>query len=137
MAKSLGYRVARQFAQALDEGNYPTAQSLLASDCVYDSPSGTLCGPEAIIDSYRNNSEKAHGWFENIEYDSQVIESDDTSATILFIDHLTHSTGKHTYRCQQKITLDSDHLIIKIDHREIEVERRALEGFLTRCGIKL
>ena len=136
MAKSVGHRVARQFAQALDGEDYPTVKSLLAADCVYESPSGMLRGQEDILKSYRENGEQAHHWFGTIAFESQIIKSDDISATILFIDHLTHSKGKHTYRCQQKLQFNSQGKIFKIIHQEIETERQLLDEFFAQCGLE-
>jgi limonene-1,2-epoxide hydrolase len=43
----------KRFATALDDEDYRALESLLAADCRYESPRGTLIGLLAVIGSYR------------------------------------------------------------------------------------
>ena len=45
--------VAQRFAEALDLDDFAAAESLLASECVYEARAGEIMGATAIVNSYR------------------------------------------------------------------------------------
>ena len=92
--------IATRFAAALDAESYDDARLLLADDCVYESPGGTLIGPEAIIASYRNNGEQAASRFDEVKFCSQVERFEDEFA-VTYFDGLRVGDRRHEFRCRQ------------------------------------
>ena len=120
--------IATRFADALDAEAYDDAISLMADDCIYESPDGTLIGPEAIIDSYRGNGERASSRFDEITYRSQVERIGDEFA-VTYFDGLRIGDRQHEFRCRQWLRVNADGRIIAIRHEEITGERERLRAF--------
>ncbi|MBI3243132.1 MAG: nuclear transport factor 2 family protein [Chloroflexi bacterium] len=130
------HQQALAFAARLDANDFEAVKPLLAPDCRYDTTDQALTGPEAILKSYRENSEWAKATLELIDYESRVEESGEETAAVLFADHLTHHGLTHTYRCRQHLTFGPEMTIIRIEHEELPGEREKLDEFFERCGIK-
>jgi hypothetical protein len=118
-------QVAQQFANALDANVFDKAIALLDVNCIYN-----IKGKE-IIDFYR----KADAWckktLDAYKYESSV----DEEGVITFYDHITHSGLKHTHCCKQRITLNNDGLITRIEHIELPNQREAIDKFFEQVSI--
>jgi hypothetical protein len=127
--------VARRFA-ALDGDDYESVAELLANDCQYVTAKGTLIGPAAIIESYRNASIWAKSHIECVRYESTLGKSDPDTIIITFISHLEHNGCTHTYSCQQMVKVNEDGLVCRITHQEIPGQREAADTFLQEVGVR-
>jgi hypothetical protein len=126
---------ARRFAQALDREDYVVAASCLAPDCVYAIHGRVLCGSEAIVASYREAGEWGAGQLDHVRFESSVRAGETGGAIVTFVDHLERRSQRHTHRCEQRLELDAEGLVRRIEHVDLPGEREALEGFFTRAGI--
>jgi SnoaL-like domain len=127
--------LAGKFAAALDAEDYATLSGLLAADCRYESPKGRLTGPGAIIASYEKAGASAKVRFDSVSYESSVRIVAEGAAIVTFLDHLEHGELKHTYSCQQMLSVNADGLICQIVHVELPGERVALEKFRGQVDI--
>ena len=92
--------IAKQFAEALDRDDFAAAESLLASECVYEARAGEIMGATAIVSSYREASAWAKDHLDSIQYASRVEDANESRAAVIFIDHITHQGKSHSYQCQ-------------------------------------
>lgn len=127
--------VALALACALDEDDWAAARSLLADDCEYHLGGQVVRGADAIVASYRTNSEKARRRLDRVAYASELERADASRATVLFVDRLEHAGLRHEFRCRQTFTLNAGGRVARIDHAELQREREALEAFFRRAGV--
>lgn len=120
--------VVTRFAAALDAETYDNAIRLLADECIYNSPDGTLIGPEAIIASYRGNGERARCRFDEIKYTSSVEQVGD-EFVVTYTDGLRLGDRRHEFRCRQRLRVNATGLIVRISHEEMAGERERLREF--------
>lgn len=128
--------LARAFANALDADDFAAAAGLLAQGCVYSIRDASHEGPDAIVASYREGSEKA-GLFDGCRYESAVEDTAVGRATVRFLDHLTHAGEEHTHSCLQHLGFAADGRIESIRHEDLPGERSALKAFCDRVGVGL
>ncbi len=57
---------ALQWAKHLDSDNFVHAFNLISKDCIYFSPDGEIIGPEKIISSYKEHSQRAQKLFDSV-----------------------------------------------------------------------
>lgn len=129
MTDSSTAQLVSEFAASLDAEDYARTRVCLAENCVYQSPDGELVGPNAIVDSYRGNGDKAQQLFDSVEYEHIVTPLDDSWFQILFIDRITARNLSHEFRCHQRVRVEND-LIVEIIHEEIPGRREELNQFL-------
>lgn len=127
---------ASALARALDHNDFAAAESLLAPDCLYESPGGVLETPAAIIAAYRKNAEWAARTFDQVGYASEAMPEGVASARITYGDRITHRGHTHEYRCRQIVETNEDGLIVRIRHEAISGENAALQEYLDRVGVK-
>jgi hypothetical protein len=131
-ALNLGSR----FAAALDGEDYDTAARLIAPDGEYVTSKGTLVGPGPIVASYREAGDWARANIDVIAYESSVRVDQEGLVVVTFVDHLEHAGLKHTYSCEQVLSIDPEGRIQRIVHREIVGEGEACDEFFRRIGVK-
>lgn len=128
--------IARRFAAALDEEDYPTAAACLARSCVYETPEKTYRGVCEIIGSYWEHGDWAARNLDSVRYESAVRTGDDGEAIVEFIDHVVHSGASHTYRCEQRLKFDDLVRISRITHADLPGERDRLRLFFREVGVE-
>ena len=131
-----GRDIAQRFAAALDRDDIESAASMLAPDCHYDNGATILKGPDAIINSYRESSERARRLLDEVRYESTIQQGAGNQAAITFIDHLRKDTLTYVYRCRQMVEINEAGRIASIRHEELDGEREALHRFFKSCGIE-
>ena len=136
MNTDLVVRIAKQFAQALDNEDYLAAQQLLSPQCSYDMRGSVSTEPSSIIESYKASGEWAARELDSIEYESTVERSANGEAVIIFIDRIQHQGKELVHRCQQIIRLDNTGLIFHIQHKDLPGELEALQTFLRQVGLR-
>ncbi len=128
---------AKQFGTALDNDDFALAQTTLSDDCRYETGTKTLIGPEEICNSYEVNMIAGRKKFDELEWGKCRIEKlNEYQFYVHFCDHLTKNGITHTYRCKQKLTLNEAGKICLIEHEEIPEERKQLNGFYKKVGLK-
>ncbi|MGD2158606.1 MAG: hypothetical protein PVG32_17130, partial [Anaerolineales bacterium] len=105
--------LAQGFANALDADDFESSSEFLDADCQYRIGDAIHRGRDAIIQSYQKGSEKAKALFEQVKYDSEVLEVRANTATILFFEHLMAKGKRQEYRLQQRLTYNDQGRIIK------------------------
>ena len=127
--------VASRFAVALDTEDYETVAELLSIDCEYVARSGVLIGPVAIVASYREAGAWAKASISSVTYESSVRVVDEKFAVVTFVDHFEDSGLRHSYRCEQSLSIRADGKICRIVHLEIPGQREAADSFLRQIGV--
>jgi limonene-1,2-epoxide hydrolase len=127
--------VVADFARALDRDDFQAARELLAEDCEYDTGDGIVRGRDAVIVPYQEVSEKCKRTFDAIAYESRVVAARETSATVLYTDKIRRGEHHHEFKCHQVLDVDDTGRIVRIQHREIDGERDALNAFFRRAGV--
>ena len=127
-------RTADAFRFALDANDFAAVRALLSDGCIYAIRDETHAGPDAIIESYRAANESAHATFDRVVYGSSVHGVGDGEATIEFIDDLVMHSREHRHLCRQRIEIDGDGLITRIEHIDLPGERERLKDFLNAAG---
>lgn len=129
-------QVVAQFGRALDNDDFTLASSLLADNATYEIGNGTLEGPEAICDSYRQNMLAGRRKFDELVWGASRVEQiGDASFYICYTDYLKHQGIAHTFRCKQRIEVGSNGKICRIQHIEDPAEREAFNAFLSKVGL--
>ncbi len=137
MTATLTYKQANLFAAALDADDFEAARNLLSPDCVYErSADVVIRGSESIVQSYRESSSRAVRLFDSVLYTSDVMSSSETTAELLFADHLEAKGNTHIYRSRQFLEFNANGAIIRIRHEEIPEERDRLNSFIEESGLK-
>ena len=129
-------RLAAGFSQALDDDSYDVLRTLLSADCQYHSRTAVIVGPDAIIDSYRDQNALARRLFDRVEYSSSVTKGGPASVSVVFTDKLYIRDRAHLYRCRQILHFAADGLIDSIKHEELPAERERLLQFCAENGVK-
>jgi hypothetical protein len=124
-------------AKALDRDDFAAAGRLLSESCVYDSGRGRVTGRDAIIESYRSASDWAHAAFDEVVYESTIEPTEtETSASVVYVDHVRKGELRHAHRCRQIVEVDArSGEIVAIAHRDIEGEAERLNAFFVACGV--
>ena len=66
-----------------------------------------------------------------------TVESiDNYNFYVHFTDHLGHKGIEHTYRCKQKVMVNSEGMITHIYHLEDKEQRNSLNKFYKKVGLK-
>ena len=132
----MSVEVARRFAKALDAEDYQTARAFLSAECEYTCRGSIFQGPDAIIASYQGTGDGAKRNFDSIHYESAVTGLSATTSLIHFTDHLCHRNERLTFKCQQQVEVNTDNLIIRIEHIDLAGQREALAEYMKKVGLE-
>ena len=126
---------AARFAKALDEDDFESAKAYLAQNCQYVVGEKEMHGPEEIIQSFREGSDKAKRVFDQVDFGSEILRIDGKNVTIQFTDLIQIKGQSLVYSSKQHMEFGEDGLIVRIVHEEIPGELEALEAVLKRLGV--
>jgi len=126
---------AERFIKALDEDDFESAKAYLAANCRYLTGKKDLRGPEAIIQSYREGSDKAKRVFDHVDYGSEILKIDRSSVKVQFTDLIQIKGQTIVYSSKQHLEFGEDGLIIRIVHEEVPGELEALQATLKKLGV--
>ena len=129
--------IAIQFGQSLDKDEFHLTKKLLSQDCKYIIGEEVLIGPENICQSYEQNMIKGRKKLDILEWGQSRIEPISNSKFYVhFTDYLTHKEEKYTHRCKQKLWVNEDRLISKIEHIHDQEEQGRLNEYYKKVGLK-
>ncbi len=129
--------IAKQFGESLDKDEFDTTKVLLSPDCKYLIGEETLIGPEDICQSYEQNMLEGRKKLDILEWGQSRIEPiSDMEFYVHFTDYLTHKGEKYTHRCKQKLSVNENALIWKIEHIHDQEEQNRLDSYYKRVGLK-
>ena len=134
-SESLRARV-KHYAKALDEDDFESAKVYLARNCQYSVGGKELHGPEAIIQSFREGSDKAKRLFDQVDFGSEILRVDGNRVTIQFTDLIQFKGQSLVYSSKQHLEFGEDGLIVRIVHEEIPGELEGLQALLKKLGVK-
>ena len=126
---------AGRFTKALDEDDFDSAKAYLARSCRYLKGEKVLRGPETIIQSYREGSDRAKRIFDRVDYGSEILRVDGNRVTVQFTDLIQIKGQTIVYSSKQHLEFGEDGLITRIVHEEIPGEPEALQATLKRLGV--
>jgi hypothetical protein len=130
-------QIVECLARALDADDFPAVRALLAEDCVYELRGETLTGAADIVTAYADASSRARRDFDDVRYESEVLEVEGENATVQFTDYLGVAGGHwHRHRCRQRFTVGPGARIVRIVHVDLPGEREALAEFLRVAGVR-
>jgi hypothetical protein len=121
--------VISDFASSLDAEDYQSTLSYLADHCIYESPTGELTGPAAILGSYKASGDVARGRFDSVVYRHEITPLGEGWYRIAFIDELFSGRRSHVFRCNQRVRIDKGK-IVRIIHEKIPGQRDRLNTFM-------
>lgn len=125
------------FGYFLDQDLFEPTKKLLSEDCRYIIGKDVLVGVDAICNSYESNMIAGRKKMDVLEWGKSRIEDlNEREFYVHFTDYLTHNSCKYTHRCQQKLTLNDEALIVKIEHIHDDEEQKRLDAFYQSVGIK-
>lgn len=129
--------IARQFGESLDNDAFDVTKKLLSPDCVYIIGENTLIGPQDICQSYEQNMIEGRKKLDVLEWGQSSIEPiKNAEFYVHFTDYLTHKGEKYTHRCKQKLSVNEDGLISRIEHIHDQGEQDRLDAYYKRVGLK-
>jgi hypothetical protein len=129
--------IAIQFGQSLDKDEFDIMKKLLSRDCEYIIGEEILIGPEVICQSYEQNMIDGREKLDILEWGQSRIEPINTSKFYVhFTDYLTHKEEKYTHRCKQKLSINEDGLISRIEHIHDQEEQDRLDAYYKGVGLK-
>ena len=130
-------KVAIQFGQSLDKDEFDLTIKLLSQDCKYFIGEDILIGPENICQSYKQNMIEGRKKMDILEWGQSKIEPiTDSEFYVHFTDYLTHKNEKYTHRCKQKLQMNEDGLISRIQHIHDQEEEDRLNAYYKGVGLK-
>ncbi|MFI5263059.1 MAG: hypothetical protein ACHQM6_00930 [Candidatus Kapaibacterium sp.] len=127
----MSLEIAKEFAILLDNNQFDEASLCMAENCEYHYFEGDYRGRENIISLYRQHHEHAIKILDEVNYSSEVSETEDGNYRILFIDKIRKGHKWHEYRCHQIVRFGNNQ-IVSILHSEIPGEIESLKMFYSR-----
>lgn len=123
---------AEGFAKALDKDDFESAKAYLAQNCRYLTGDKDIHGPDAIIQSFREGSEKAKRLFDHVDYGSEILDIGVASVVVQFTDLIEITGQTHLYSSRQHLEFGDGGLIIRIMQEEIPGELEALKVIIKK-----
>lgn len=123
---------AEGFAKALDKDDFESAKACLAQNCRYLTGDKDIHGPDAIIQSFREGSEKAKRLFDHVDYGSEILDIGVASVVVQFTDLIEITGQTHLYSSRQHLEFGDGGLIIRIMQEEIPGELEALKVIIKK-----
>ena len=127
--------IAELFAKSLDEDDFERARQYLSDEACYDIGDETLRGPDAILASYRESTERAHRLLDGIRYESIVNVDEAGQVSIRYLDHISHAGVSFTHQCCQHLGFDEESRINHIRHEDLPGEPERLKAFFEQVGL--
>lgn len=128
--------IARRFGISLDNDQFEETKELLSRDCKYIIGSEVLIGPEKICQSYEQNMIEGRKKLDKLEWGQSRIEPlSDSEFFVHFTDYLSHKGLNHTHRCKQKLSIDDNLKIYKIEHIDDVDEQAKLKEFYKKVRL--
>ncbi len=128
--------IAIQFGQSLDQDEFEKTAKLIHADCRYTIGELVIIGPEEICRSYEDNMIAGRKKLDLLEWGKSRIEAiNENQFFVHFTDYLGHQGKKYTHRCQQKLTINQENLIIEIEHIDDPEEQERLNTFYRSVGL--
>jgi hypothetical protein len=126
-----------QLAEALDHDDYETAASAMSDRVNYSIGDKEIQGPEAVVASYREASERARRLFDRVVYGHHVMEtSEPNTFRVRYSDSLTFAGETLNHVTEQHVTVSSDQGVIRIVGVDLPGEREKVDMFLERHGLE-
>jgi hypothetical protein len=125
-----------RFASALDRDDFDLAITMLGSDCIYETASETLQGPEAVIKSFKDATEWAHKNLDSIIYLHTIEECQDCKNAIRFVDDVVHRGKQMRHQCLMHVTTGDKGKITKLRLEDLPGEKQKVADFLQVVGVK-
>ena len=120
--------VIETFSHLLDGARYDEAQALMSADCEYHYSEGNYAGAKAISNIWRQNHQQSVELFDEVAYDSEIEELDETTFKLTLVDKFRLGDKWHESLSYDLVTIE-DGLITDIEHHEIAGEAERFRAF--------
>ncbi len=128
---------AQTFGTSLDQDDFATARSTLFETCEYVIGEETLRGPVEIAKSYEDNMIAGRKKLDKLEWGNcRIEELSPNEFYVHFTDYLTHKSKEYTHRCKQKVTVNDENKIVRIEHISDQEEQERLDAYYRSVGLK-
>ncbi|MFK7785832.1 MAG: hypothetical protein AB8B56_11985 [Crocinitomicaceae bacterium] len=128
---------AQTFGTSLDQDDFATTRSVLSEDCTYIIGEETLHGPIDIAKSYEDNMIAGRKKLDQLEWgECRIEELSPDEFYVHFTDYLTHQSKEYTHRCKQKVSVNDQNEIARIEHISDQEEQDRLDEFYRSVGLK-
>lgn len=128
---------AQTFGTSLDQDDFATTRSVLSEDCTYIIGEETLHGPIAIAKSYEDNMIAGRKKLDKLEWgECRIEELGESEFFVHFTDYLTHQSKEYTHRCKQRVTVNDENEIVRIEHISDQEEQNSLDNYYRSVGLK-
>ena len=116
------FEIAEAFGVALDKDDFQTAENLIHPDCIYDIVSSQIHGPKTIVSSYEENMIEGRKKMDELVWGKSYVKAlGEYQFEVYFTDYLKHKGISHIHKCKQKLTLNEEGMIIKIEHINLAI----------------
>lgn len=127
---------AKLFGSSLDKDDFNTTKKLLSADCIYDMGNQVLQGAENIVSSYEQNMLAGRSKMDKLEWGQSSIDViNDNEFFVNFTDYLFHKNEQYIHRCKQKLTINKNGKISKIEHILDKAKHQRLQKWYKSVGI--
>ena len=128
---------AKKFGEYLDQDDFENFRTVLAENCNYEIGGQTLTTKDSIAGLYEKNMKEGKVKFDELVWGkSEIKKVSEDQYDVYFSDFLKHKGISHNYKCKQRITINSDNLVERIDHMELPGERESLDAYYSQVGLK-
>jgi len=128
------FNAAAKFAELMDANKYAEAGNFLAENCRYHYGQEIIVGKEAILRTYISNYNSAAKKLDEIIFSSDVVEIDDSTFKLSYLDKIRKGSVWHDHRCEQTIRFERGK-IVEIKHFDLPGEAEALKKFNKKVGL--
>ncbi|HEX6220262.1 MAG TPA: hypothetical protein VF115_04125 [Acidimicrobiia bacterium] len=123
-------------ARGLDADDYEMVASVLSDQVEYSIGSEVIHGPAAVLTSYREASEMAHGLFDMVVYDHEVKATDNHDIfRVSYSDELTVAGETLKHLAEQHVTVVPGDGVVRIVNVDLPGEREKVNEFMARHGL--
>lgn len=136
MQQNSKHNTAILFGQYLDNDDFAQFKTILAPDCQYEINGELLIDNASIAGLYEKNMKEGKVKFDELRWGEAVIKKvTDNQFDVYFSDFLTHKGMTHNYHCKQRVTVNDQFLVNKIEHMELPNEKEQLMAFYKEVGL--
>lgn len=136
MENNAKLNVAIKFGQTLDNDDFENFKKILDPKCHYEIGCQVLTTNDSIAGLYEKNMKAGKLKFDELRWgEAEVKQVNENDFDVYFSDFLKHQGIAHNYKCKQRITINDQNLVEKIEHIELPGEKEKLTAYYQKVGL--